>query len=271
MLQIPLYENKSELHQYLRDNADMILAQKKATIKHALPFICNNNNVITETKKATNTNKVGSEIIRNLVLNSCNFLDKHLDVHINGLWKKSISEIKNKFILQEHDFSFNSLIAKGEDVRLFAQEMDWQTLGYQAIGKTEVLISETNIRRSVNPKMFEFYALNQVNQHSVGMQYVKYAMCINDPDFNEEYNNFLKYSKNVINTEKLVETTYFFAVTEAKFIEGSAVLLGSNEMTPTLLSDSEIKSESLNLEGEIKKQSLKENQRKFYLLTIKHL
>ena len=50
----------------------------------------------------------------------------------------------------------------------------------------------------------------------------------------KEYkDNYDKYISHVANKEQ-IQGGVFYAVTEAKLIEGSAVLLGSNPITPTL-------------------------------------
>ena len=42
------------------------------------------------------------------------------------------------------------------------------------------------------------------------------------------------YYSNIINPEKANKQGFFFAVTEAKLLEVSNVLFGSNEITPTI-------------------------------------
>ena len=68
------------------------------------------------------------------------------------------------------------------------------------------------------------------------MQYVKIALAVNSEDkfFREEKETWDKYVNEIVNREHAEEKGYFFAVTEAKIIEGSAVLVGSNRVTPTL-------------------------------------
>ena len=84
--------------------------------------------------------------------------------------------------------------------------------------------------------MFDMYRKGWVKQHSVGMRYVQLFMAINESDdkyYREEYEVWEKYYPQVINQKDAEELGYFFAVTEAKVIEGSAVPLGSNWVTPT--------------------------------------
>ena len=68
------------------------------------------------------------------------------------------------------------------------------------------------------------------------MQYVKIQLAVNSEDkyFREEKETWDKYVNEIVNREHAEEKGYFFAVTEAKIIEGSAVLVGSNRVTPTL-------------------------------------
>ena len=84
--------------------------------------------------------------------------------------------------------------------------------------------------------MFDLYKKGRVNQHSVVMRYVKMFLCINksEPMYSQEKENWDKYYPQVANKEVADEKGYFWAVTEAKIVEGSAVVKGSNFATPTL-------------------------------------
>ena len=73
-----------------------------------------------------------------------------------------------------------------------------------------------------------------VDQHSVGMIYVKILLCLNDATDVDKFKNWNSYYSNIINPEKADRQGFFFAVTEAKLLEVSNVLFGSNEITPTL-------------------------------------
>jgi hypothetical protein len=84
--------------------------------------------------------------------------------------------------------------------------------------------------------MFDLYRKGRVNNHSVGMQYVKIYLCINSEEamYSSEKANWDKYYSQVVNKEVADEKGYFWAVTEAKIVEGSAVVKGSNSQTPSL-------------------------------------
>jgi hypothetical protein len=85
--------------------------------------------------------------------------------------------------------------------------------------------------------MEEQYRKGFVKNHSVGMRYVVIKLCVNEPDndyYKEEYANWVQYSSMVANISDAEAQGYFWAVLEAKVIEGSAVVKGSNSITPTL-------------------------------------
>ena len=51
-----------------------------------------------------------SELKMELVINTTNVMDSHSDVHMKGIWNKSIKEQKGLMLLQEHKMSFSNII-----------------------------------------------------------------------------------------------------------------------------------------------------------------
>ena len=98
----------------------------------------------------------------------------------------------------------------------------------------EVLVYEAVIKRERNEEMFKNYLNGWVLNHSVGMRYVKLLFCYNsdDPTETQAKENFDKYYDQIINKDDVGE--YYWAILEAKNIEGSAVVKGSNFLTPVL-------------------------------------
>jgi hypothetical protein len=84
--------------------------------------------------------------------------------------------------------------------------------------------------------MFKQYKNGWVNNHSVGMRYVDFKICINSEErWASEYKeNWEEYFPMIANKDDAETAGYFWAVTEAVLVEGSAVLFGSNYVTPTL-------------------------------------
>jgi hypothetical protein len=161
-----------------------------------------------------------------------------MDCHIQGIWKKSLSETKMLYLLQEHEMEFDKVISDSvkDELKAYTKTVSFKSLGYQYEGNTEALIFETQIKNEVNPMMFDLYKRGRVYNHSVGMRYVKIFLCINsnEANYSSEKENWDKYYPSVANKEVADEKGYFWAVTEAKVVEGSAVVKGSNECTPVM-------------------------------------
>jgi hypothetical protein len=66
------------------------------------------------------------------------------------------------------------------------------------------------------------------------MIYVKLQLAINDEEEVQEFEVWNKYIDEIANKDDAVNQGYFWAILEAKLIEGSAVPIGSNTITPTL-------------------------------------
>lgn len=141
--------------------------------------------------------------------------------------------------LQEHCMAFDKIISSGKNLSATTEEVAWKELGYKAAGTTECLVFYSNILKSRNEYMFDQYAKGYVTNHSVGMQYVSMVLCVNEDDeyYGAEYEAWQKYYPIVVNKDAAEERGYFWAVKEAKAVEGSAVPAGSNIMTPTLDND----------------------------------
>jgi hypothetical protein len=96
------------------------------------------------------------------------------------------------------------------------------------------LIFETKVLKSYNEKIFQMYAANGINQHSIGLQYINLSLALNDPEDLDRYKTWNDYFSQIINKSRATDYGFFFAVKEYKLIENSSVLFGANEMTPTL-------------------------------------
>jgi hypothetical protein len=166
------------------------------------------------------------------VINTTNWYDSHGDVHIPGLWKKSISDNKRNgfYLLDTHGRHFEDVIA--ESCAAATKVMSWKELGLDLPGTTEALVFTGIIERGRNEYMFDQYQKGYVKNHSVGMRYIKMLTCIDDDDYPVQKENWDKYIKEVANREEAEESGYFWAILEAQIVEGSAVLFGSNSITP---------------------------------------
>jgi len=235
-LELPKFETEKELFDHVVNNEDQIFTQAKMEMKKADGFGC------FALPLKDNLSEKGASVAEliardsfeaKLTINTTNVLDSHGDVHIPGLWDKSLKENKRILHLQEHKRSFDAIIAKKENLKAYAETVSWKSLGFDMEGKTEALTFDSTISKEQNAYMHEQYAKGNVDEHSVGMQYVKMVTCINDDDYPVQKDNWDKYAPMVANKEALESAKMFWAVTEAKCIEGSSVLMGSNSFTPT--------------------------------------
>ena len=231
------FKTKKELRKFLFDNKDRLIAQKKAVKKEVDCSVIVRPVIVHDPKFANKAvqNPVNMDSLKVVcVINTTNFLDSHMDVHLPGLWTKSLQDNKNIMHLQEHNMQFDKIIADGDNLKAYVKRFKWSELGYNYPGETEALMFDSEILRKRNEYMLNQYANGWVKNHSVGMYYVKTDFAVNDEDYPNEYEAWNKYYPQIANPEMADEKGYFWYVSEAKCIEGSAVPIGSNTATPTL-------------------------------------
>lgn len=235
------FETKDELFSYLKANKKLLIDKKKSAMKKAdaisIATISTNDSKTNKSIDLLDSNVEIEQINVEVVINTTNILDSHSDVHIPGIWNKTLKEKKpnSVYLLQEHEMTFDHVIS--DDVVASTKTFNFSEIGFPEYkGTTEALVFNATIDDSRNEFMFEQYCNGYVKQHSVGMMYVTLFLCINSdkPAFKEEKDNWDKYIKYVANAQDAIDNGYFWAVTEAKLIEGSAVVMGSNQVTPTI-------------------------------------
>lgn len=235
-MEIPQFKNKADLIDFLVENKEIMIQNKKSILhkSDAISFAPARINDKGDTIKAESVGMLldANALKVDLVINTTNLMDSHRDVHFRGIWTKSLKEQKNLYLLQEHKMEFATIIS--DQVKASARIMDWSDIGYSFEGKTQALIFKATIEKERNPFMFDQYAKGYVKNHSVGMRYVKIALATSDERYPEELTIWNKYFDQIANKEEAEQIGYFWAVTEAKIIEGSAVPMGSNFATPTL-------------------------------------
>jgi len=235
------FATKKELFKFLVENKDQLIAQKKAVKKEidcavmVAPVIVNDPKRVANKSESEIIDPIDMDQVRVVcVINTTNYLDSHMDVHMPGIWNRSLQNNKSIMHLQEHSMEFEKIIADGKDLKAYTKLFKWSELGYDFEGETEALVFESVIRRKRNEFMMNQYANGWVKNHSVGMYYVKMGFALNDEEYPNEYDAWKKYFPEIVNPEIAEERGYFWYVLEAKCVEGSAVPIGSNTATPTL-------------------------------------
>lgn len=174
-----------------------------------------------------------STLKRTIIGNTYMWMDSHDDVHAKSVFAKSIKE-RAKSIFHLHDHKFELTAKVGEPIKVYESEIKWNDLGVEKDGVTQALFLDSEILKNYNERIFNEYSADKINQHSVGMQYVKIDLAVNDEDYEEEFKVWKDNIDAIGNKELAEEKGYFWLVREAKLIEISAVLMGSNSLTPTI-------------------------------------
>jgi hypothetical protein len=234
--------NKDEIKKII-ENKEEVVEFKKSAIKFADVSISMSTEAMESINKDLSTSKdqdTDSVIKRTIIGNTYNWKDSHGDVHVGNTFKKSISERQTKiWHLADHEQKMTAKI--GRPSKVYEKSVAWSDLGVSKTGNTTVVMMDSDIMKGYNATMFEQYKDDQVDQHSVGMMYVKMELAVNDPEYKEEFAEWNKHIDNLGNKAEAEKEGMFWAVYEAKLIEISAVLAGSNPITPTLEAKGEAK------------------------------
>lgn len=244
MLKLPEFKTKKEKIDFLVAEKESLIAQKCSTIKFADGFGAHTvvldsfkNNAF---KSESASEQDSTDIQVKVVINTTGIMDSHSDVHIKGLWNKSLKENKRIMHVQEHKSNqFDKIISSGDDLKAFVKDYSWKDLGYNAEGKTEALVFDSTVKKERNAEMYNAYKQGWVDNHSVGMRYIKLELAVDDDEYEKEKDFWDKHIVDVVNKEDAENQGYFWVVTEAKVLEGSAVPNGSNPVTPTIKNNNE--------------------------------
>ena len=220
--------DKNKIKQILANKAEVIRL-KKATAKQFIIGLSGSGSTNLTTKNEDTEDVIKRQIVGNTYL----WLDNHDDVHVPGVFTKTIKENQNT-IVHLHDHIHEITAKVGEITNVEEKQIAWKDLGIDIEGNTTSLVIESDIIKDYNPLVFNGYKRGTINQHSVGMQYVKMELAANYPDDEAAFKEWEKWYDKLGNKENADELGYFFVVYEAKLIEVSAVINGSNRLTPTL-------------------------------------
>ncbi len=228
-----------ELYRFLIENKAQLIAQKKSMEKWAdavsfMPSIYNLKG--KEAIKAAGPADIAPDATTvrvKVVANTSMWCDSDMDVLLRDNAKKSMKDRKGLILhLKDHGRTLDDQI--GDVADIYYEEISLKELGYNKTGTAQALIFETDIRKAYDERAFNKYKAGLIKQHSIGLRYVKLDLAINDPEDEKEFDYWNKYIDQVINREVAEEKGYFWVVPEIQLIENSAVLFGSNILTPTL-------------------------------------
>lgn len=245
-LNIPQFKDKKELYKYLITNKQELFDLKKSATKWADGVSVLDGEVCKAlTADHLPKDDIESGVIhRTIIGNTYYWLDSHDDVHVKGIFTKTIKENADR-MRHTHDHVQQITAKVGQFERVYEKEVAWKDLGVNKAGSTICLLADSAIKQKWNAQIFDEYASGGIDQHSVEMIYVKMALAINDKDEKEEYKNWQSVFPLLGNPEKALEQGFFFIQSESKLKAISCVIEGSNSLTGTIEPD---KSTQSNIE-----------------------
>lgn len=224
------FQTKGDLLQFIRKNKEDLVNAKKLEYKETKGSFSTNLNYKGFTP---NIGNIKTDYIQvKAVINTTNIIDSHMDLHMPKLWNKTVKDNPNTIHLQSHKADFENLLSS--NAKQYNEEFKFSDLGLDSEMKTIANINEFVLHRKTNPLMFDRYVEGMVKEHSVGMRYVNIDLAYYDEDSQKEMDFFNEKKQYAVNPEVAEERGYFWVVSEAKKHEGSAVVFGSNSITPTL-------------------------------------
>lgn len=244
------FKTQGQLFAYLVANKELILSQKKSITKRAEGGLsATYHTEITKElfvdkaiKPVYENDKESGLLKRTILANTYWWMDTHSDVHLgrgddaNGkaVFTNTIKGRENKvYPIDQHDFSLDGRM--GKTIALYEDKISWRALGVGRTGMTEGLFAVAEISKAKNPARYEDYLNDEIDQHSVGMRYIDIQLAVNDEEnYPKEAAVYKKYINKIGNKPAVDKQGYFFAVSEAFLGEYSAVIAGSNELTPTI-------------------------------------
>jgi len=273
------FESKEDLFKALRENATKLIDVKKGnifkssdkggSIKHT-PF-----------DSKDETTKVELNLKENFiypVINTIGFLDSHRDLHVNGIWNKSVKEQQGRIsYIADHRLEVTKIIAWKDDVKLLVKDIDWASVGKPYQGQTQALIFEIDKNKLELDSAKKAIDKGWDIENSVRMRYMDVKVCYNSTDKEDaEYKkNYDKYLPQIANKEDFDEIHYFYAVLQAQIVdEGSMVVKGSNSAT-RVIKDIEPSADTQKQEeqaAELARIALEETEKeKSKLINTKHI
>ena len=174
-----------------------------------------------------------------IAVNTTRILDSHDDLHVNGIWNKTVKDQQGKnYLVDSHDLTIGSTIVRKEHIEMFVAKVTFKSLGIDYDGSTQVLVYKVRKDKVIDSKAKEWLDSGDSIQASVRMQYVDilFALDSNAPEDVKAKANYDAYIGEIANKDDFEYIPYFFIIKEAKNVrESSLVPFGSNAITGNII------------------------------------
>jgi hypothetical protein len=173
-----------------------------------------------------------------IAVNSTWVLDSHEDLHVDGIWNKSVKEQQGQnYLVCDHELTIEDTVVRKEYIEMLIVDMPFALLGRPYNGDTQVLVYKFPKDKVIHSKAKDWLESGDAIEASVRMQYVTilFAMDSNDPEDVTLKKNYDNYIDKIANKDDFEYIPYFFVIVEAKNVrESSLVIAGSNPVTGNL-------------------------------------
>ncbi len=260
------FTDKAEMFKELRLNKDEIIAFKKSQVQKSCE---KGNSVIAKVIDPTKLSEQvkGIKFDDNhyyIAVNSTRILDSHEDLHLDTIWDITVKAQQGKnYLVDTHVLSVGTTIARKEYIEMMVVKVPFSMVGKPYSGNTVVLVYKIPKDKIIDSKAKEWLDSGDAIEASVRMQYVTIEFCMDSTEKGDETfkANFDKYYPLIANKDDFEEILYFWAVSEAKNInESSLVLFASNPATGPMTNNKGAAEQAL-LETEAAEQALQETQK----------
>lgn len=232
------FSTKEEMFKEIKNNLSTIIDFKKSQIQKScdkgIAVSCKVINELKLDEESAKAIQFDPEFYY-IAVNTTKILDSHDDLHINGLWNKSIQEQQGKvYLTVDHDLEIDKIVVKKEYIEMFTATMSFASMGFKYQGSTQALIYKFRKDRIIHVKAKEWLESGDPIEASVRMQYVtiEFAMDSNNPEDSTEKGRYDTYISSIANKDDFDYIPYFFVIKEAKNVRESAlVVAGSNHVT----------------------------------------
>lgn len=225
------FTDKMDMVRFMQKNREELFAVKKAEYKTKSEAVLSSG-IFVKAFEPIIEDISGDFIQVKTIINTTNVIDSHMDLHLKGIWNKTVSDNPFSHHLKSHKSDFEFVIS--DKAKSYNDKMNFKDLGLSVDMEMDANINEFVMERKKLPLMFDAYKNGEVTQHSIGMMYVNFDIAFYDEQSQKEMDFFNQMKEQAINPEVADEYGYLWVVSEAKKREGSAVVFGSNSITPTL-------------------------------------
>jgi hypothetical protein len=222
------------LYKYIRENKEDILKAKRTSLAVSPPVEVAYMPTSTDMPTLMSPDKTSLEV--KMVCSTSWLCNSHMDVLTDTAYADSIAK-RGTSIHHIVDHRHEAAAHVGDVTKVYTEMMSLEDLGYPGTsGQVTALIMESTVRKDYNTEVFKFYANGKINQHSIGFMYEEIALAVNSTAQEDAMAKAVwdEYYPKVINKATVDSRGFFYLVSKIDIVENSAVLFGSNFLTPTL-------------------------------------